>query len=84
MGACSSKQAASQAGPASKSGASTTKKSDETSAAGAVEQPQVKIVQDPKTPEDKGPRAEPIKTTSRGFNKSKGGSTLFGENSGYV
>jgi hypothetical protein len=33
---------------------------------------------------DDNPRPEPMKTTSRGFNKSKGGSTLFSENSGYA
>jgi hypothetical protein len=33
--------------------------------------------------ENAAPRAEPMKTTSRGFQKSKGGSTLFSENANF-
>jgi hypothetical protein len=42
-----------------------------------------KLVSETIKQDNAGPRAEPMKTTSRGFQKSKGGSTLFAENSGF-
>ena len=36
-----------------------------------------------KLQEDEAPNPEPMRTTSRGFHKSKGGSTLFNENAAF-
>jgi len=67
--------------PSKEADASTVK-----SPSGDANQQQIpvdKAVAEVQKQDDAGPRSEPSKTTSRGFQKSKGGSTLFSENSGF-
>jgi len=87
MGCSASSSATESGAPKQAQPAVQEHKSDATSTttkhSGDEQQPALKVIADTIAQDASGPHAEPMKITSRGFNKSKGGSTLFSENSGY-